>query len=165
MVVSNRGRIPRTCSGDPPNCLKGQGMNMKTNHALRISVALGSLAALALLLPVLGFVLLGLLTLVLPMLLVLSPVLVVLSLVFVANRFRGTPEPTAATGTEPASIGAPALHAPAPLSELGARGGWETQSRAPAVEAIAPATVEHHGQALVASTRGRRADHGRAASN
>jgi hypothetical protein len=86
---------------------------MKRTHALRIAIALVSLAAIALLLPVLGMVLLGLLTLVLPMLLVLSPVLVLLSLVFVADRVRGKHEPAAATGAEPASIGAPALHSPA----------------------------------------------------
>jgi len=88
-------------------------MNTKTTHALRIAIALGSLAALALLVPVLGMVLLGLLTLVLPMLLVLSPVLALLSLVFLADRLRGKREPAAATGTQPVSIGAPALHAPA----------------------------------------------------
>lgn len=87
---------------------------MKKTHALRIVLALGSLAALALLLPVLGTILLGLLTLVLPMLLVLGPVLVLLSLAFVADRLRGKREPAAAaTGTEPVSIGAPALHSPA----------------------------------------------------
>jgi hypothetical protein len=43
---------------------------------------------------------------------VLSPVLVLLSLVFVADRLRGKREPAA--GTEPVSIGAPALHSPAP---------------------------------------------------
>jgi hypothetical protein len=89
-------------------------MKMRTTHVLRIALALGSLAALALLLPVLGMVLLGLLTLVLPMLLVLSPVLVLLSLVLVADRLRGTREPAAATGPEPVRIGAPALHSPAP---------------------------------------------------
>lgn len=78
---------------------------MKKTHAIRIAFALVSLAALALLLPVLGMVLLGLLTLVLPMLLVLSPVLVLLSLVFVADRLRGRRVPAAATGTEPVSIG------------------------------------------------------------
>ena len=88
-------------------------MNMKKTHALPIALALGSLAALALLLPVLGMVLLGLLTLVLPALLVLSPVLVLLALGFLADRLRGTHEPAAATGTAPASIGAPALHSPA----------------------------------------------------
>jgi hypothetical protein len=87
---------------------------MKKTHALRIVLALVSLAVLALLLPVLGMVLLGLLTLVLPMLLVLSPVLVLLSLAFVADRLRGKREPAAATGTESVSIGAPALHSPAP---------------------------------------------------
>jgi hypothetical protein len=89
---------------------------MKKTHALRIVIALVSLAALALLLPVLGMVALGLLTLVLPMLLVLSPILVLLSLGFVADRLRGKREPAAAaaTGTEPVSIGAPALHSSAP---------------------------------------------------
>jgi hypothetical protein len=96
------------------NCLKEQVINMKKTHAIRIVLALVSLAVLAPLLPVLGMVLLGLLTLVLPMLLVLSPVLVLLSLVFVADRLRGKREPAAATGTEPVSIGAPALHSPAP---------------------------------------------------
>jgi amino acid permease len=86
---------------------------MKKTQAIRIVIALVSLAALALLLPVLGTVLLGLLALVLPMLLVLSPVLVLLSLVFVADRLRGKHEPAAATGAEPVSIGAPALHSPA----------------------------------------------------
>lgn len=86
---------------------------MKKTHALRIVLALVSLAALALLLPVLGMALLGLLTLVLPLLLVLSPVLVLLSLAFVADRLRGKHEPAATTGTEPVSIGAPALHSPA----------------------------------------------------
>ena len=86
---------------------------MKKTQALRIVFALVSLAALAFLLPVLGTILLGLLTLLLPMLLVLSPVLVLLSLVFVADRVRGEHEPAAATGAEPASIGAPALHSPA----------------------------------------------------
>lgn len=88
-------------------------MNMKNTHALRIVLALTSLAALALLLPVLGMVLLGLLTLVLPLLLVLGPVLVPLSLVFVADRLRNKREPAAAIGTEPVTIGAPALHSPA----------------------------------------------------
>jgi hypothetical protein len=86
---------------------------MKATHAIRIALALASLAALAFLLPVLGMVLLGLLTLVLPMLLVLSPVLVLLSLVFMADRLRSKRESTTATGTEPVSIGAPALHSPA----------------------------------------------------
>ena len=86
---------------------------MKKTQALRIVFALVSLAALAFLLPVLGTILLGLLTLLLPMLLVLSPVLVLLSLVFVADRLRGKREPAAATGTEPVTIGAPALHSPA----------------------------------------------------
>jgi uncharacterized membrane protein YesL len=95
------------------NCPKGQAFNMKKTHALRIAIALGSLAVLALLLPVLGMVLLGLLTLVLPTLLVLSPVLVLLSLGFLADRLRGEREPAAATETEPVSIGAPALHSPA----------------------------------------------------
>jgi hypothetical protein len=89
-------------------------MNTKTTYALRIALALASLAALALLLPVLGMVLLGLLTLVLPMLLVLTPVLVLLSLVFLIGRLRGKREPAGITGTESMSIGAPALHAPAP---------------------------------------------------
>jgi hypothetical protein len=83
---------------------------MKKTQALRIVFALVSLAALAFLLPVLGTILLGLLTLLLPM---LRPVLVLLSLVFVADRLRGKREPAAATGTEPVSIGAPALHSPA----------------------------------------------------
>lgn len=87
---------------------------MKKTHAFRIVLALVSLAALAFLVPVLGMVLLGLLTLVLPMLLVLSPVLVLLSLVFVADRLRGKREPAAATETEPVSISVPALHSPAP---------------------------------------------------
>ena len=86
---------------------------MKKTHALRIVLALVSLAVLTPLVPVLGMVLLGLLTLVLPMLLVLSPVLVLLSLVFLADRLRGEREP-AATETEPVRIGAPALPAPAP---------------------------------------------------
>jgi len=87
---------------------------MKAAHLLRITVALGSLAALALLLPVMGMVLLGLLALVLPALLVLSPILALLALGFLASRLRGKREPAAATGTEPLSIGAPALHSPAP---------------------------------------------------
>jgi amino acid permease len=95
------------------NYPKGQVINMKKIHAIRIGLALVSLAALAILLPVLGTVLLGLLALVLPMLLVVSPVLVLLSLVFLADRLRGKREPTTATGTEPVSIGAPALHSPA----------------------------------------------------
>lgn len=82
-------------------------------YMLRIPLALGSLAALALLLPVVGMILLGLLALVLPALLVLSPVLVLLTLGFLASRLRGKREPAAATGTEPVSIGAPALHSPA----------------------------------------------------
>lgn len=85
---------------------------MKKAHALRIVLALVSLATLALLLPVLGMVALGLLTLVLPMLLVLSPVLVPLSVAFVADRLRSKHEPAAAAGAEPVSIGAPALHSP-----------------------------------------------------
>jgi len=85
---------------------------MKKTHALRIVLALASLAALASLLPVLGMVLLGLLTLVLPVLLVLSPFLVLLAVVFVADRLRGKREPAAATGAEPVSIGASALHSP-----------------------------------------------------
>jgi hypothetical protein len=104
-------RAPAPEDHVPPNCPKGHAMNTKTTHALRIAFALGSLAVLALLAPVLGMVLLGLLTLVLPMLLVLSPVLVLLSLVFLADRLRGKREPAAATGTQPVSIGAPALHA------------------------------------------------------
>ncbi|HEX8110508.1 MAG TPA: hypothetical protein VF516_22400 [Kofleriaceae bacterium] len=81
---------------------------------IRITFALASLAALALLLPVLGMVLLGLLTLVVPMLLVLTPVLVVLSVGFLVDRLRGKREPAGVPGAEPMPIGAPALHAPAP---------------------------------------------------
>ncbi len=89
-------------------------MNTKTTHVIRITLALASLAALALLLPVLGMVLLGLLTLVAPMLLVLTPVLVLLSLGFLVDRLRGKREPAGVPATEPMPIGAPALHAPAP---------------------------------------------------
>jgi hypothetical protein len=88
-------------------------MNTKTTPALRIALALASLAALAVVLPVLGMVLLGLLTLVLPMLLVLTPVLVPLSLVLLVDRLRGKREPAVAPGTESVRIGAPALHASA----------------------------------------------------
>jgi hypothetical protein len=89
-------------------------MNTKRTRALRIAVALASLAALAVALPVLGMVLLGLLTLVVPMLLVLTPVLVPLSLVLLVDRLRGQREPAIAPGTESVHIGAPALSAPAP---------------------------------------------------
>ena len=88
-------------------------MNTKTTPALRIALALASLAALAVVLPVLGMVLLGLLTLVVPMLLVLTPVLVPLALVVLADRLRGKREPAVAPGAESVRIGAPALHAPA----------------------------------------------------
>ena len=87
-------------------------MNSKTTRALRIAIALASLAALAVSLPVLGMVLLGLLTLVVPMLLVLTPVLVPLGLVLLVGRLRGKRELAAASGAEPVRIGAPALHAP-----------------------------------------------------
>jgi uncharacterized membrane protein len=89
-------------------------MNMKKTQALRIALALGSLAAVALLLPVLGMIGLGLLTLVLPLALVLSPVLVVMALVFAADRLRGKRDPGGLLGAEPVGVGAPALHAPAP---------------------------------------------------
>jgi hypothetical protein len=84
---------------------------MKKTHALRIAVVLGTLAVLALLLPVLGMVLLGLLTLIVPVFLVLTPLLVPLGLALMADRLRSRP-PVAVT--EPASlpIGSPALHAP-----------------------------------------------------
>jgi hypothetical protein len=85
---------------------------MKKTHVVRIAVALGSLAVLALLLPVLGMISLGLLTLVLPLLVVLSPVLAVMTLVFLADRLRGKRE--LAGETAPVSIGGPALHAPVP---------------------------------------------------
>lgn len=84
-------------------------MSMNKTHALRIAIAVGSIAALALLLPVLGMIALGLLTLVLPLVLVLSPVLVVMSLVFLADRLRG--KPAAATAADPVGLGAPVLHA------------------------------------------------------
>lgn len=88
-------------------------MNTKTTPALRIALALASLAALAVVLPVLGMVLLGLLTLVVPMLLVLTPVLVPLSLVLLVDRLRGKRDAAAVPGAEAVRIGAPALHAPA----------------------------------------------------
>jgi hypothetical protein len=84
---------------------------MKKTHALRIAVVLGTLAVLALLLPVLGMVLLGLLTLVVPMFLVLAPILVPLGLALLAGRLRGQP-PVAVTETASLPIGVPALHAP-----------------------------------------------------
>ncbi len=89
-------------------------MNRKTSYVLRITFALASLAALALLLPVLGMILLGLLTLVAPMLLVLTPVLGVLMVGFLVDRARGKHEPAGVPGTEPMPIGAPALPAPTP---------------------------------------------------
>ncbi len=85
---------------------------MKKTHAIRIAIALASIAALAALLPVLGMILLGLLTLALPLVLVLSPVLVVASLVFLADRLRS--KPAGAIGAAPVSLGTPALHAPLP---------------------------------------------------
>jgi hypothetical protein len=84
---------------------------MKKTHALRIAVVLGTLAVLTLLLPVLGMVLLGLVTLVVPMLLVLAPVLVPLGLALLVGRLRGQPA-VAVTEPAPLPIGAPALHAP-----------------------------------------------------
>ena len=84
-------------------------MNTKTTPALRIAVALASLAALVVVLPVLGMVGLGLLALVVPMLLVLTPVLVPLALVFLVDRLRGKRGPA----TEPMTLGTPALQAPA----------------------------------------------------
>ena len=88
-------------------------MNTKTTHALRIALALASLAALVVVLPVLGMVGLGLLALVVPMLLVLTPVLVPLALVFLVDRLRDRRGPAGVLATEPVTIGAPALQAPA----------------------------------------------------
>jgi hypothetical protein len=90
---------------------QSKGLTMKKSHTLRIAIVLGTLAILALLLPVLGMVLLGLLTLVVPMFLVLAPVLVPLGLALLVGRLRGQPSVAV---TEPASLplGAPALHAP-----------------------------------------------------
>ena len=85
-------------------------MNTKTTPALRIALALASLAALVVVLPVLGMVGLGLLVLVVPMLFVLTPVVVPLALVFLVDRLRDKRGPA----TEPVTLGAPALHAPAP---------------------------------------------------
>jgi len=84
-------------------------MNRKKTHAIRMALALGSLATLAALLPVLGMVLLGLLTLIVPLLVVLSPLLAVMSVAFLADRLRDKREPTGATQV---GIGAPTLHAP-----------------------------------------------------
>jgi hypothetical protein len=89
-------------------------MNTKTTPALRIALALASLAALVVVLPVLGMVGLGLLALVVPMLLVLTPVLVPLALVFLVDRLRDRRGPAGVPTTEPVTLGAPALHAPAP---------------------------------------------------
>lgn len=83
---------------------------MNKTHAIRIALALGTLAALAALLPVLGMVALGLLTLVVPLVVVLSPMLVVMSLVFLADRLRDRRE----LASVPVNIGAPTLHAPIP---------------------------------------------------
>lgn len=83
---------------------------MNKTHAIRIALALGTLAALAALLPVLGMVALGLLTLVAPLVVVLSPMLVVMSLVFLADRLRDRRE----LASVPVNIGAPTLHAPIP---------------------------------------------------
>lgn len=88
-------------------------MNTKTTLALRIALALASLAALVVVLPVLGMVGLGLLALVVPMLLVLTPVLVPLALVFLVDRLRDQRGP-AGPATQPVALGAPALQAPAP---------------------------------------------------
>ena len=87
-------------------------MNTKTIHAFRIALALASLAALVVMLPVLGMVLLGLLALVVPMLLVVTPVLVPLALVFLVDRLRDRGEPAGALAAEP-MIGAPVLQVPA----------------------------------------------------
>lgn len=86
-------------------------MNTKKTRALRIAVALASLAAVAVLFPVLGMVLLGLLTLVFPLLLVLAPVLVLLPVVFLVHLARDKREPTGDARATPASMGAPTLHA------------------------------------------------------
>jgi hypothetical protein len=88
-------------------------MNTKTTLALRIALALASLTALVVVLPVLGMVGLGLLALVVPMLLVLTPVLVPLALVFLVDRLRDQRGPAGARASEPVTIGAPALQAPA----------------------------------------------------
>lgn len=88
-------------------------MNTKTTHALRIAVALASLAALVVVLPVLGMVLLGLLALVVPMLVVLIPVLVPLALVFLVDRLRDRRGSAGIPGTDAVTLGAPAFQAPA----------------------------------------------------
>ena len=87
-------------------------MNTKTTHALRIALALASLAALVVVLPVLGMVLLGLLALVVPMLLVVTPVLVPLALVFLVDRLRDRRGAAGVPAAEPVTLGAPALQAP-----------------------------------------------------
>jgi hypothetical protein len=88
-------------------------MNTKTTHVLRIALALASLAALIVVLPVLGMVGLGLLALIAPLLLVLIPVLVPLALVFLIDRLRDKRGPAGVSATEPVTLGAPALQAPA----------------------------------------------------
>jgi hypothetical protein len=88
-------------------------MNTQTTPALRIALALASLAALVVVLPVLGMVGLGLLALVVPMLLVLTPVLVPLALVFLVDRLRDQRGPAGVPASAPVTIGAPALQAPA----------------------------------------------------
>src|SRR5215470_3853422 len=93
-----------------PEPSKGPPMTTKIPM---IAIALASLASLALLLPVLGMVLLGLLTLVVPMLLVLTPVLVPLSIVFLIDRLRDNRQRAGVATTESVRIGAPALHASA----------------------------------------------------
>ena len=68
-------------------------MNTKTTPALRIALALASLAALVVVLPVLGMVGLGLLALVVPVLLVLTPVLVLflfLQRYYIAGLMQGS---------------------------------------------------------------------------
>jgi hypothetical protein len=96
-----------------PNRPKGHSMNTKTTAALRIALALALLAALVVVLPVLGMVGLALLALVVPMLLVLTPVLVPLALVFLVDRLRDPRGPAGVPATQPATIGTPALQAPA----------------------------------------------------
>jgi hypothetical protein len=88
-------------------------MTTKKTHALRIALALASLAAMAVVFPILAMVLLGLLTLVLPLLLVLSPLLVLLPVAGLVHLARDRREPAGATSPASAGMGAPALHAPA----------------------------------------------------
>lgn len=86
---------------------------MNTKPALRIALALVSLAVLVAVLPVLGMVGLGLLALVVPLLFVLTPVVVPLALVLLVDRLRGPRGSAGVAATEPVTLGAPALHAPA----------------------------------------------------